>query len=188
MLIHLGYLAYIPSIEVGIGYCYIPNYEIKLEFERALEELNWTELYGPISNSLNMYNETIKLNTDYINKTLDKNHKEITSIFNKNKEDILGVVVYMSYYKTKNFYNVKKEDTTTLGRADLTYTPYDNNHIPLIIELKASKETTDDAIKQIKVKDYMDSLGSYHGDVLLIGITYDEQTLKHDSKIEIYNK
>lgn len=93
----------------------------------------------------------------------------------------------MSYYKTKNFYNVKKEDTTTLGRADLTYTPYDNNHIPLIIELKASKETTDDAIKQIKVKEYMDSLGSYHGDVLLIGITYDEQTLKHDSKIEVYN-
>ncbi len=188
VLIHLGYLAYIPSEMVGMGYCYIPNYEIKLEFEHALEELKWSELYDPISNSINMYNETIKLNTEYINKTLDKNHKEIASLFNKNKEDILGVVVYMSYYKIKDFYNVRKEDTTTLGRADLTYTPYDNNHIPLIIELKASKETSGDAIKQIKVKEYMDTLGSYHGDVLLIGITYDEATLKHDSKIEVYKK
>ena len=188
VLIHLGYLAYLPGTEVGCGYCYIPNYEIKLEFERALENLNWKELYDPISNSINLYNETIKLNTDYINKTLDRNHKEIASIFNKNKEDVLSVVVYMSYYKTKNFYNIKKEDTTTLGRADLTFTPYDNNHIPLIIELKASKETVDDAIKQIKVKEYIDSLGDYHGDVLLVGITYNESTLKHDTKIEVYKK
>lgn len=157
-------------------------------FERALENLNWKELYDPISNSINMYNETINLNTDYINKTLDRNHKEIASIFNKNKEDILGVVVYMSYYKTKDFYNIKKEDTTTLGRADLTFTPYDNNHIPFIIELKASKETVDDAIKQIKVKEYIDSLGDYHGDVLLVGITYNESTLKHETKIEVYKK
>ena len=186
VLIHLGYLAYIPSDEVGRGYCYIPNYEIRLEFERALEELNWTELYDPISNSIKMYNETIKLNTNYINETLDRNHKDIANIFNKNKEDILGVVVYMSYYKAKNFYNVKKKDTTTLGRADLTYIPYDNNHIPFIIELKANNETPDDAIKQIKEREYIKSLGSYHGDVLLIGITYDEATLKHDSKIEVY--
>ena len=186
VLIHLGYLAYIPGGEDDHGYCYIPNFEIKREFERGIEELNWTELYDPISNSINMYNETIKLNTNYINETLDRNHKEIANIFNKNKDDILGVVVYMSYYKAKNFYNVKKEDTTTLGRADLTYIPYDNNHIPFIIELKANNETPDDAIKQIKEREYIKSLGSYHGDVLLIGITYDEATLKHDSKIEVY--
>ena len=96
--------------------------------------------------------------------------------------------MYMSYYKTKDFYTIKKEDTTTLRRADLTFTPYDNNHIPFIIELKASKETVDDAIKQIKVKEYIDSLGDYHGDVLLVGITYNESTLKHETKIEVYKK
>ena len=36
-LIHLGYLTYDKKLKV----CYIPNYEIKKEFEIALEELKW---------------------------------------------------------------------------------------------------------------------------------------------------
>ena len=47
VLIHLGYLAYDELTKS----CYIPNYEISLEFENALEELKWDEIYNPISNS-----------------------------------------------------------------------------------------------------------------------------------------
>ncbi len=47
VLIHLGYLAYDEETKSA----YIPNYEIQNEFETALDELNWKELYNPISNS-----------------------------------------------------------------------------------------------------------------------------------------
>ena len=179
VLIHLGYLAYDEDSKT----CYIPNHEIKLEFERALKKLKWHELGDPISTSSKMLEETLKGNTDFINETLDNNHKELASLFNKNKEDVLGIIVYMSYYHAKEFYSIRKEDTSTLGRADITFAPRDNTHIPLVIELKADKPV-DEAINQIKDKNYLDVFKGYKGKVLLLGITYDSSTLKHESKIE----
>ena len=180
VLIHLGYLAYDKKLKV----CYIPNYEIKKEFERALKKLNWKEIYNPISNSKKLYEETLKGNVEFINTTLDQNHLELAGPFNKNKEDILGVIVEISYYNAKQFYNIKKEDTSILGRSDLSFIPYDNCHIPFIVELKINS-TPEDAITQIKEKSYFNSLGDYHGKVLLLGISYDEKTLKHNSKVLI---
>ncbi len=180
VLIHLGYLTF----NKAEGKCYIPNHEIRVEFERAIKELHWKEIINPISNSMKLYDETLQGNTSFINETLDKNHKDLAGPFNKNKEDILGVIVQISYYSVKQFYNVKKEDTSELGRADITFIPYDNTHIPFIIELKVNS-TPLDAINQIKRKEYFNSLGDYHGKVLLLGISYNSETLKHDSKIEI---
>ncbi len=184
VLIHLGYLAFIPGEEVGYGYCYIPNYEIRLEFVNALQDLKWNEIYNPIASSRKLYEETLKGNTQYINETLDKNHLDLAGPFNKNKEDVLGIIVQISYYACKKYYNVKKEDSSTLGRSDISFIPYSNDHIPMIIELKVNASPSE-ALKQIKDKQYFNSLGSYHGDVLLLGISYDDQNLKHDSKIEI---
>ena len=141
ILIHLDYLAYDKKLKV----CYIPNYEIKKEFERALKKLNWKEIYNPISNSKKLYEETLKGNVEFINTTLDQNHLELAGPFNKNKEDILGVIVEISYYNAKQFYNIKKEDTSILGRSDLSFIPYDNCHIPLIVELKVNS-TPDEVI------------------------------------------
>ncbi len=182
VLIHLGYLAYDLKSKV----CYIPNYEIKKKFELSLKKLKWNEIYNPITNSKKLYDETLRGNTLFINETLDRNHKELAGPFNKNKEDILGVIVQISYYSVKQFYNVKKEDTSELGRADIKFIPYDNTHIPFIIELKVNS-TPLDAITQIKKKEYFNSLGDYHGKVLLLGISYNDKTLKHSSIVEMIN-
>ena len=184
VLIHLGYLGFIKGEELGYGYCYIPNYEIRQEFVNAILELDWKEIYNPISNSKKLYEETLKGNVEFINKTLDQNHKDLAGPFNKNKEDILGIIVEISYYSLKQFYNVKKEDTSILGRSDISFIPYDNNHIPFIVELKINS-SAEEAIEQIKQKKYFNSLGDYHGKVLLLGISYDDNTLKHSSKIKI---
>lgn len=183
VLIHLGYLAY----NENACTCYIPNHEIKEEFINAIDSLEWEEIYDPISNSEKLYDETIKLNTLFINETLDKNHKEMASAFNKNKEDVLGMVVEISYYRARRFYTIKKEDVSTLGRADIIFVPKDSEHIPMIIELKVDS-SPDDAISQIKEREYWNSFGTYRGKILLLGISYDSSTLKHGSKIEIIEK
>ena len=182
VLIHLGYLAYDEENKS----CYIPNHEIKEEFVNALEQLDWQELSNPISNSKKLYEETLKGNTDFINETLDKNHKELAGPFNKNKEDVLGIIVALSYDYARNYYNIKKEDTSTLGRSDISFIPKDNTHIPMIVELKVDS-TPEKAIAQIKEKEYFNSLGNYKGKVLLLGISYDSKNLKHSSKVEIIN-
>ncbi len=183
VLIHLGYLAY----DEETCSCYIPNHEIKTEFERALKKLDWSEIYDPISNSEKLYEETMKGNVAFIDETLDRNHREMASVFNKNKEDVLGIIVLMSYYRAKKFYLIKKEDNSALGRADLTFIPRDGQHMPLIIELKADS-SPEEAISQIKEKEYSSSFGDYKGKIMLLGISYDSKTLKHHSKIEIIER
>ena len=182
VLIHLGYLAYDEKTKS----CYIPNYEISLEFENALQDLHWDLIYAPIKRSLKMYDETLKGNTDYINQVFDLNHKDFASVVNKNKGDILSVITIISFYAIKPYYNILKEVNTTLRTADIVYISQDNKCIPLIIELKAEEgKTANDAIDQIKTKEYLDALGPYKGDVALVGIAYDPHTLKHNSKVEI---
>ncbi len=179
VLIHLGYLAYDEDSKA----CYIPNYEISKEFERAIKIINWKEYKNPISNSEELYEETLKGNTSYINKTMDSVHQIFTTMFNKNSEAILQMVVHICYFNCIEHYFIQKEATTSTGRADLAFIPKDNTHIPMIIELKVDS-TLDDALKQIKEKKYINLFEGYHGKVLYVAITYNSKTLVHDSKIE----
>lgn len=50
-----------------------------------LKNLSGMKIYDPILNSRKLYGETIKGNTDFINKTLDENHKELASMHNKKR-------------------------------------------------------------------------------------------------------
>ena len=185
VLIHLGYLSYDESTST----CFIPNYEIKKEFEKGIKDLKddknseLSSLYNPILNSKKLYEETLKGNIDFINKILDENHINLTSINNKNNEGVLSVIVKMSYYEASNYYFIRMEDSSSTGRADITFTPKDKEHIPMIIELKMDKDPNV-AIKQIKEKEYFNVFDGYKGKILLLGISYDSKTLKHNSKIE----
>ena len=57
----------------------------------------------------------------------------------------------------------------------------------ILIELKWN-QTARSAIAQIKSRDYPFALKDYGGEILLVGINYDENTKKHTCKIEKYTK
>lgn len=183
VLVHLGYLAFLPYPSGSKGVCYIPNKEIEEEFETGLEALNWKSIYDPISNSLNLLEATIKGDDEEISIALDRNHQDLASPFSKNDEDVLGIVVIVSYYRARQYYVVKKEETSMNGRSDVSFFPTVPGYKPILIELKKGK-SPDEAIEQIKRKAYWEAWGGYKGDVLLVGISYDEKTLKHHSKTE----
>ncbi len=52
-----------------------------------------------------------------------------------------------------------------------------------IVDLKAGKGP-EEAIAQIREREYWKAWGSYKCAVLLVGIGYDPKTLKHSSKVE----
>ena len=64
--------------------------------------------------------------------------------------------------------------------------PYDK-YRTVILELKVD-HTPEEAIAQIKEKEYVDALKDYHGDLLLAGINYSKKTKKHSCVIEKMEK
>lgn len=73
--------------------------------------------------------------------------------------------------------------TAGKGFADVVFIPFVENMPAMIIELKRN-DCAESAIKQIKEKRYFDSLSSYRGNLLFVGINYDEKTKKHECRIE----
>ncbi len=179
VLIHLGYLGY----EEESKKCFIPNKEIEGEIVNAIQDIPWPDVYNPMQESKKLLEETLKGNTGYIDEVFDKNHAELSTIYSKNKEDVLSTIAIISYYNASKHYFIFSEPNCPTGRADLLFTPRVPGYIPIIIELKVD-HFPEKAIQQIKDRNYVSTLKGYHGKVMLLGIAYDSKSLKHHSKIE----
>lgn len=84
-------------------------------------------------------------------------------------------------------YETFRELHSGKGSADLIYVPKRNQTLPiLLIEFKYA-QSAENAIKQIKEKDYFSRYlnGEYPNDILLIGINYDPKTKEHECLIEM---
>ena len=94
----------------------------------------------------------------------------------------------MAYYSAKTYYlNPVMELPSGKGFADVVYLPKRNVDRPaLVVELKWNK-SAEGAIAQIKEKQYASWIENYTGDILLVGISYDEKK-GHQCVIETYRK
>ena len=183
VLIHLGYLAYDRENEQ----CYIPNYEIRQELNNGVLDLKWEEIEYPLINSKELIKQTVLLNTKYIEERLNENLQRFTTIYNRLDENVLSVLLNVSYDYARKEYNFFKEPNVGIGRADLILVPYRTTKPGIIFELKVDSSPID-AIKQIKQKNYLESFNTYKGKILLIGINLDSKTKKHSVLIEEVNK
>lgn len=84
---------------------------------------------------------------------------------------------------------VYRELPTGKGVADLVYIPRKqfSEYPALVVELKWNR-SAQSAIEQVKRKEYVGSLEEYHGNMLLVGVSYDRRTRKHSCVIEEYKK
>ena len=114
-------------------------------------------------------------------------HIHVTSNRSYNNEDALHCAIYLSYFYALNKYSCFRECPAGKGIADMVYVPFVQGYPALIFELKHNGKT-ETALTQIKEKKYFASLESYTGDLLFVGITYDEKTKKHECKIESFVK
>ena len=90
----------------------------------------------------------------------------------------------MAYFTAPAYYNIYRELPGGKGFADMVMIPRADvkNKPAMVIELKRG-EQAETAIEQIKQKNYTGALKGYRGEVLLVGITYDENK-KHTCVIE----
>ena len=183
-LIHLGYLAYNREDKT----CRIPNKEVRQEWFNAIEaEPEYKVTNKIIQASKELYKEMLKGNEELVAQVLDESHIHVTSNRSYNNEDALQSAIYLSFIYALNKYTCVKEMTSGKGFADVVYIPLHNTEPAFIVELKRNS-CSETALNQIKNKKYFDSLSHYSGNLIFVGINYDEETKKHECKIERFEK
>ena len=185
-LIHLGYLAYDNENET----CRIPNREIRKEWIYAIEaEPDYNETNRIIEASRELLKKTVSGDEMAVAEALSQSHIHVTSNRSCNNEDALQSAIYLAYIYALNEYTCVKEMTAGRGFADVVYIPIHpaSERPALIIELKRNS-SAESGMRQIKEKRYFDCLSHYQGELLLVGINYDEKEKKHTCVIERFEK
>ncbi len=183
-LIHLGYLAY----DDEEGTCRIPNGEVRQEwFNAVAANRDYEATDEIIRQSKSLLDATLKGDEEAVAKALDVSHMHVASNRNYNNEDVFQSAIYLAYIYALNKYLVIKEMTSGKGFADVVFIPYTADLPAMVIELKHNK-TADSALTQIRDKKYFDSLDVFTGEVLLVGVNYDETTKEHTCRIERITK
>ena len=185
LLIHLGYLSYNRENRT----CRIPNQEVRQEFERTIQDTGWEVIANAINRSEQLLKDTLAGNEEEVAKAIETVHQDNTSILQYNDENALAYVVSLAYQTAHQYYKFVRELPVGKGFADIVLVPYRNVDKPaIVIELKYNK-STEGAIKQIKNKQYGESLRDWGGEIVLVGINYDKKTKNHECTIErIFDK
>lgn len=180
LLVHLGYLAYEREKEE----VYIPNKEISKEFITAIKNTSWGEIIKSVKESEALLKSVWAMDSEAVASGIEKAHYE-TSVLTFNDENALSYTISLAFYAAREYYSVFRELPTGKGFADIVFIPKRKaaDKPAMIIELKYDK-SAQGAISQIKDKKYVESLLSYKGNLLLVGINYNKDTKKHECVIE----
>ena len=120
-------------------------------------------------------------------KGVEQVHIENTSILQFNDENSLSCVISLAYYQALDEYTLVREMPAGKGFADIVFLPRRKSDKPaMIVELKNGK-SAQEALNQIKEKEYVKALEEYKDNLLLVGISYDQKTKEHACKIERWN-
>lgn len=182
-LIHLGYLAY----DQDEGTAFIPNEEIRIEFEEALEETKWNELTEFQKQSERLLEATLDMEGDAVAEGIEKIHSQFTSAIQYHDENSLSSVLSIAYLSAMRYYFIPvREMPAGRGFADYVFIPkpeYAGRLPALVIELKWNKDA-ETALRQIKEKQYTQAVEHYTGEIFLVGVNYDRKSRKHQCLIE----
>lgn len=180
LLVHLGYLAY-NSNEKSV---YIPNEEVRAEFIRATKNSSREELSRVIKNSDALLKATLRMDGEEVAQRIEMAHQYYANAKFYNNEQALRMVIMLAYVSRVDDYCDFQELPSGKGYADILFFPKKKSRKPaLLIELKWN-QSTGGAIEQIKEKGYCDAISGYGGDILLVGINYDEKEKRHTCQIE----
>lgn len=162
----------------------IPNKELMLEFENALEDKDFGYVAELVRNSSEILDATMNQQGDLVASYLHNIHNSELPILKYNDENSLSCVVTLAYLSARNKYRVEREEKSGKGYVDFIFYPRRRNLPGIVLELKADK-TPEDAIVQIREKEYSEKLKKEKvSAILAVGISYDTARKEHHCLIE----
>ncbi len=169
-LIHLGYLAYNKEEET----CYIPNKEIRQEWKNAIETIeDYSVVFKTLENSKRLLKLTLNCEEEAVTSALSDAQQFVTSPISYNNEQSMQSAINLAYFSATNQYFIFNELPSGKGYADVSFIPKRPGIPAIIIELK-KEQSAGKALEQIKNKQYFKPFNDYCGDVLFVGVNYDE--------------
>ena len=179
LLVHLGYLTYNAETKE----IWIPNDEVMEQFISTVKVMGWGSVVTALETSEKLLQATLSGDEQTVAELIEQAHQANASILKYNDENALSCVISLAYYSAQKNYTLHREMPAGKGFADIVFEPNRNCNLPaMIVELKWG-HSAEEAIEQIKRKDYLDCLQNYHGEVLLVGVNYDKEK-HHTCKIE----
>jgi len=162
----------------------IPNRELMIKFEDALEDKCMGGVSDLVSNSKRMLDATIDKDTSTMSAILEYTHDSEIPFLVYNNENSLSCVVTLAYLSARNYYDIKREDKGGKGFVDYIFYPLVNNKPIIILELKYGGSAKE-AIEQIYEKEYFMQVRNRDkkSNILLVGINYDGDK-NHDCIVE----
>ena len=179
LLVHLGYLTYNAETKE----IWIPNDEVMEQFISTVKVMGWGSVVTALETSEKLLQATLSGDEETVAELIEQAHQANASILKYNDENALSCVISLAYYSAQKNYTLHREMPAGKGFADIVFEPNRNCNLPaLIVELKWG-HSAEEAVEQIKRKDYLDCLQNYHGEILLVGVNYDKEK-HHTCKIE----
>lgn len=180
LLVHLGYLAYNGETKS----VYIPNEEVREEFLRTTRNSSRQELASLIQESDKLIEATLRMDGGEVAQRIEMAHQYYANAKFYNNEQALRMVIMLAYVSRVDDYCDFQELPGGKGYADILFFPKKKSCNPaLLIELKWN-HSSGGAIEQIKENGYCNAISGYGGDILLVGINYDEKEKVHTCQIE----
>jgi hypothetical protein len=180
LLIHLGYLGY----DAQSKCVFIPNEEVRQEFLLAARMGKHTEIVNMIKASDRLLEATLDMDEETVARAIEEAHSAGCAPLYYNNEQALRSVIKFAYISCVDEFVRIEELPSGRGYADVVYLPKKGSVLPImIIELKWNRPVKG-AIEQIKQRNYPQVLEGFENNMILVGISYDEKTKKHECVIE----
>lgn len=162
----------------------IPNKELMIEFESALEDSEFGYVAELVKNSDAVLDATWNMDGNIVASYLHNIHNSELPILKYNDENSLACVVTLAYLSARNYYRIEREAKSGKGYADFIFYPRSNDLPGIILELKADSPPHA-AIAQIMEKEYCEKLKAEHiSHILAVGISYDSNKKEHECLIQ----
>ena len=154
------------------------------EFINCIRDGGWEEVTNSIRKSDELLRATLARDEKKTADIIEEVHRQNSSVITYNNELSLSVTLALAYYSARNQYEIIREFPSGEGFADLAFIPRKGVVSPAVIaELKYDK-TAEGAIEQIKNRKYTEKLQAFSGEILLVGINYNEKSKRHECRIE----
>ena len=182
-LIHLGYLTY----NEGTRKIYIPNLEVKNEIVHGVLKAKKGGIVDYIKQSREVLIKTILGDTKFVADTIADIHEHRIPIIQYNNENSLAITVDYAYIASLDYYEPSiREYPSGKGYADIVYIPrieYLDEYPAIVVELKWDG-SADDAVAQIKERNYLHKVQEKTDNIILVGINYNSKSKEHSCVIE----
>ena len=187
LLVCLGYLG-CSNIDGAEEFkqAYVPNKEIKGALIGIIKQQEWYEQMETIKRSEKLLNAILELDGATVATLIqDVHNSPAVALLDYNDEESLTYCVMTGLlWSTLGKYISHREEQAGKGRTDLVYKPTIKGTAPLILIEFKYNGSAEEALAQIKTKEYFKRYVGQYRNIIIVGINYSTKTKDHKCLIE----